>query len=47
MALKGALYRIWCGVNRLSDNGVKVVLIDLAIFQLLLSRRVAIVNPAG
>ena len=23
--LKGALYRIWCGVNRLGDNGVKVV----------------------
>ena len=23
--LKGALYRIWCGVNRLSDSGVKVV----------------------
>ena len=22
--LKGALYRIWCGVNRLSDSGVKV-----------------------
>ena len=25
MSLKGALYRIWCGVNRLSDSGVKVV----------------------
>ena len=24
-ALKGALYRIWCGVNRLGDSGVKVV----------------------
>ena len=23
--IKGALYRIWCGVNRLGDNGVKVV----------------------
>ena len=23
--LKGALYRIWCGVNRLGDSGVKVV----------------------
>ena len=22
---KGALYRIWCGVNRLGDSGVKVV----------------------
>ena len=22
--LKGALYRIWCGVNRLGDSGVKV-----------------------
>ena len=25
MLLKGALYRIWCGVNRLGDSGVKVV----------------------
>ena len=25
IALKGALYRIWCGVNRLGDSGVKVV----------------------
>ena len=25
LGLKGALYRIWCGVNRLGDNGVKVV----------------------
>ena len=25
MGLKGALYRIWCGVNRLGDSGVKVV----------------------
>ena len=25
LALKGALYRIWCGVNRLGDSGVKVV----------------------
>ena len=24
-AVKGALYRIWCGVNRLGDSGVKVV----------------------
>ena len=23
--IKGALYRIWCGVNRLGDNGVIVV----------------------
>ena len=23
--LKGALYRIWCGLNRLGDSGVKVV----------------------
>ena len=22
---KGVLYRIWCGVNRLGDSGVKVV----------------------
>ena len=22
---KGALYSIWCGVNRLGDSGVKVV----------------------
>ena len=22
---KGAMYRIWCGVNRLGDSGVKVV----------------------
>ena len=40
-SLKGALYRIWCGVNRLGDSGVKVVWIDSAIFQLLLSRRVS------
>ena len=39
--VKGALYRIWCGVNRLDDSGVKVVLIDSAILQLLLSRRVS------
>ena len=25
MAFKGALYRIWCGVNRLGDSVVKVV----------------------
>ena len=25
VSLKGALYRIWCGVNRLGDSGVKVV----------------------
>ena len=24
-ALKGALYRIWCGVNKLGESGVKVV----------------------
>ena len=24
-SLKGALYIIWCGVNRLGDSGVKVV----------------------
>ena len=24
-SFKGALYRIWCGVNRLGDSGVKVV----------------------
>ena len=23
--VKGALYIIWCGVNRLGDSGVKVV----------------------
>ena len=23
--IKGALYRIWCGVNKLGDSGVKVV----------------------
>ena len=23
--IKGALYRMWCGVNRLGDIGVKVV----------------------
>ena len=23
--IKGALYRIWCGVNRLGDSCVKVV----------------------
>ena len=23
--IKEALYRIWCGVNRLRDSGVKVV----------------------
>ena len=23
--IKGTLYRIWCGVNRLGDSGVKVV----------------------
>ena len=23
--VKGALYRIWCGVNRPGDSGVKVV----------------------
>ena len=25
MDIKGALYRIWCGVNRLGDSGVNVV----------------------
>ena len=25
LGVKGALYRIWCGVNRLGDSGVKVV----------------------
>ena len=25
LSKKGALYRIWCGVNRLGDIGVKVV----------------------
>ena len=25
IAVKGALYRICCGVNRLGDSGVKVV----------------------
>ena len=25
LSLKGALYRIWCGVNRLGDSGLKVV----------------------
>ena len=24
-SFKGALYKIWCGVNRLGDSGVKVV----------------------
>ena len=23
--IKGALYRIWCGLNRLGDSGVKVM----------------------
>ena len=23
--VKGALYRFWCGVNRLGDSGVKAV----------------------
>ena len=38
---KGALYIIWCGVNRLGDSVVKVVSIDSAILQLLLTRRVS------
>ena len=38
---KGALCRYWCVVNRLGDSGVKVVRIDSAILQLLLSRRVS------
>ena len=25
VTFKGELYRIWCGVNRLGDSGVKVV----------------------
>ena len=25
LSVKGALYRIWCGVNRLGDSGVNVV----------------------
>ena len=25
VCFEGALYRIWCGVNRLGDSGVKVV----------------------
>ena len=25
MCLKGALYIIWCGVNRFGDSGVKVM----------------------
>ena len=25
LLLKEVLYRIWCGVNRLGDSGVKVV----------------------
>ena len=25
ISFKGALYRIWCGMNRLGDSGVKVV----------------------
>ena len=42
-ALKEALYRIWCGVNRLGDSGVKR-LGDTSAFvnptvQLLLTRR--------
>ena len=39
--IKGALYRIWCGVHRLSDSGVKVVWIYSAILQLLFTRRVS------
>ena len=38
--VKGALYGIWCGLNKLGDSGVNVVSIDSAIIQLLLSRRV-------
>ena len=29
--IKGALYRIWCGVSKLGDSGMKVVRIDSAI----------------
>ena len=35
-SLKGALYRIWCGVSRLGDSGVHT-----------LGDRSAFVNPAG
>ena len=41
-ALKGALYRIWCGVNRLGDSGVNRLGDTSAFFipagQLLLTR---------
>ena len=47
VVIKGALYIIWCGVNRLGDSGVKVVWIDSAILQLLLSRRVSYCLPGG
>ena len=40
LLIKGALYIIWCGMNRLGDSGVKVVRIDSAILQLF-------VIPAG
>ena len=48
-SLKGALYRIWCGVNRLGDSGVNR-LGDISAFvnpagQLQIWS--AIVNPAG
>ena len=46
-AFKEALYIIWCGVHRLGDSGVKVVLIDSAILQHLLPRRVSYCYPAG
>ena len=42
-ALKGALYRIWCGVNRLGDSGVNRLgdtsAFDIPAGQLLLTRR--------
>ena len=47
IVVKGAMYRIWCGVNRLGDCGVKVVWIDSAIIQLLLSRLVIYCYPGG
>ena len=44
---KEALYIIWCGVNRLGDSGVKVVWIDSAILQLLLSRGQLLLTRRG
>ena len=45
--LKGAQYRVWCGVNRLGDSGVKVVLIDSAVLLLLLSRGQLLLTRRG